>query len=355
VSHADRGYITLGHEHDDASVSIPGDQWTVASFRKAVSHLNQTFAYACDSLGKVLAIRCVWSSTTGVYRLEWDNYRHLGSIPRHLPTSARVDGSGTQLDQSSDIPDAPLVSAGGTSWYLRTDIVYLLNEVYVSVNLAYRRYELLFHKILCNTSDAPVNRVLYHFLANAYPADPRRSALHYQTNPVEWSALGVRAWDNIAPLDITLLNDHGPRKDFLILFSSEDIERPLLPGDTRELWYAYEVSMRHWGPYIDRPIMFPTRLCRVELRTPHDCRMLVGGYELSPVHEARLLNTRIREDSSNDEYRAFIWESDRLQLGRTYQINWSAPDHKKGSSTKATTRRRTTKVCTTHQQVMSQT
>lgn len=205
---------------------------------------------------------------------------------------------------------------------LMSEMRYDLNELTLTMNINSGKYELLFRKIITNISDKPISQVVYHFLANIYPNNPTKSYYYYTNNPILWDELAVMAQDEYGHISVDLLNDHGSRKDFLLRFSDGDVERPILPGDSREYCYWYSVGFQHWGPYIDRPINFPTEICRVKIIVPLSLQISVGGYEMSPFRPKINLGQRI-EQTIEGETKFFRWESSILSLGHTYQLNWT--------------------------------
>ena len=76
------------------------------------------------------------------------------------------------------------------------------------------------------------------------------------------------------------------------------------------------------GPYIDRPITFPTKRCAVHLTAPHALGINVGGFQISPFRPKTHLGEKIAVDAAGDRVK-FSWSSDRLSIGDTYQINWT--------------------------------
>lgn len=222
-----------------------------------------------------------------------------------------------QLRSERGSSRAPEVLASATY-----DAEYELNEVAIELDVAKGIYKLEFHKILRNLSRRPVSQVLFHFLTNVYPQDPEKSYRHYLANPIFWNDLNVSTWDAGSPLVTKLVNDHGSRKDFLIVFRHGGVDTPIHKGDAREFWYRYEVPFTQWGPYIDRPITFPTKRCAVSLTAPHNLGINVGGFQISPFRPKMHLGDRIAIDSTGDRVK-FSWSSDRLSIGDTYQINWT--------------------------------
>ncbi|HRW98666.1 MAG TPA: DUF4062 domain-containing protein [Cyclobacteriaceae bacterium] len=219
------------------------------------------------------------------------------------------------LDQKSDIIRQP-------HKIQVHDIEYNLNEITIEFDLDHGIYKLELHKILRNTSSKPISQVLFHFLSNVYPEDPEKSYKYYLNNPVFWDNINIRAWDASGDLKIKLINDYGSRKDFLILFQKNEVEDPILEGEEREFWYQYNVPFNVWGPYIDRPIAFPTKMCKVHLIVPTILSINVGGYQLSPFRQKLYLEQKITKDITNTSTH-FYWASDRLVVGDTYQIYWS--------------------------------
>lgn len=202
------------------------------------------------------------------------------------------------------------------------DIEYQLNEVTIKFDIKNSVYKIEFHKILRNLSGRPISQVIFHFLSNVYPQNPEKSYEYYLKNPVFWSALNVRGWDLSGDLEVKLVNDHGSRKDFLIAFRKHGVDIPILQKEDREFWYRYDVPFNLWGPYIDRPITFPTKTCNVRLIVPKRLSIDVGGYQISPFRPKSHLEQKITKDiiKSNS---CFFWSSDRLVIGDTYQIYWS--------------------------------
>lgn len=199
---------------------------------------------------------------------------------------------------------------------------YDLNEVSIKINLSKKVYEIEFHKKLKNISGKPISQVLFHYLSNVYPENPEKSYKHYLANPVFWKDLNVKAWDIDRSLDIRLINDHGSRKDFLIIFGRDGIDFPILQNENREFWYKYDVPFILWGPYIDRPITFPTKKCTVNIQYPSALNINAGGFQISPFRPKIHLENKIERINKGDD--SFIkWSSEDLSIGDTYQIYWN--------------------------------
>ena len=214
-------------------------------------------------------------------------------------------------------------------------ILYKLNEVSISVDVKKKRYHLEIHKIIKNMIGEPITRVLYHFICNVLPHDPEASFKYYQKHPVIWKDLNFRAWDKSGDLDFELIEDFNSRKDFFILFSTRGIQRPIYAGEEREFWYSYDVSMKHWGPYVDRPIIYPTEKCIINLIVPRGTKIFVSGVQLSPFREHAVpLKPKkiVKEKLDRVVYR---WEGKNIVLGNTYQMNWT-PLVEYGFQTKST-------------------
>ena len=338
-------FLTLGHGKSGAVIGVALDRWTAATFRKGISHLNRVLAFGCDCLGHSLTARLVWNRWERNFRLEWSNYRggdrpvpsrRASGFAGRIPVLSKVAAEGGHGDQVTSEGQEGNHTSAILPITAYSDVLYELNEVLVEFAVVRQIYLLTFRKEMRNVSSSPITRALFHFLPNVFPHDPARSFRHYRENPIDWSDIRAEAWDKDGPLDLELVNDHGSRKDFLVYFRQGHVERPVVPGESREFWYRYQVSMKNWGSYIDRPIGFPTRLCRVILRTPGKGKLLVGGFELSPLRERRSFDQRIRQRRAKGRT-DFIWESSRLTLGNTYQITWAGPGISASGVTRAVT------------------
>ena len=225
-------------------------------------------------------------------------------------------------------------------------VLYKLNEVSVKIDVEKKYYHLRYHKIIKNMIDEPITRVLYHFICNVLPDDPERSFAYYQKYPVVWEKLNFRAWDKSGNLDFELIDDYNSRKDFFIMFSTRGIQRPIYANEEREFWYSYDVSMKHWGPYIDRPIIYPTERCIINLIVPRETKILVGGFQMSPLreHAVPLKPKRIVKEKLDRVIHQ--WEGKNIVLGNTYQVNWTPLSGNQAKSTK---------ICTLDHQINRQT
>jgi len=219
------------------------------------------------------------------------------------------------------------------------DLIYLLNSIEISIDVKNSLYKVWIHKRIQNNSENPIRRVLYHFLANKFPDDPIESYNYYLKNPIFSDQLKIHANDSIGPLDIKLVNDYGSRKDFVILFMSNGVERPIIKDEIRDIYYGYDVPFSIWGTYIDRPITFPTKKCRITITIDKDIYILVGGYEISPFRSKQSFNKKIEEHVENN-IKIFEWESNFIVIGNTYQINWSIEGIPSSSTTIVSTDQR---------------
>lgn len=91
----DGDFLTVGQADSGATIEVPAGQWTVKTFKRAVSYLNTCLAFACKQHGHTLTAKLIWNGEGGYFRLEWTNF--WAKSPRKR---RRVSGAANKAPES---------------------------------------------------------------------------------------------------------------------------------------------------------------------------------------------------------------------------------------------------------------